>query len=107
MHTDTSLPCVPELGVDLPVGQAEQPSAVGAVVELLYVPTGHGKQESYPIPEYLPATQSEHVTVPVALYMIIHTESRYTQTYNRVSRHFRERWIQSYSIHISGIAQVG
>ena len=34
---------------------------------------------------------------PVALYMIIHTESRYTQTYNRVWRHIRERWIQSYA----------
>ena len=70
MHTDASSPCVPELGVDLPVGQAEQPCAVGAVVELMYVPTGHGKQESYPIPEYLPATQSEHVALdaaPVAL----------------------------------------
>ena len=66
VHTDASLPCVPDFGVDLPVGQAEQPSAVGAVVELLYVPTGHGKQESYPIPEYLPATQSEHVALDVA-----------------------------------------
>ena len=63
VHTDASSPCVPELGVDLPVGQAEQPS-VAAVV--LYVPTGHGKQETYPIPEYLPATQSEHVALDVA-----------------------------------------
>ena len=46
MHTDASSPCVPELGVDLPVGQAEQPFAVGAVKVLLYVPTGHKKQES-------------------------------------------------------------
>ena len=59
---------------------------------------------------YLPATQSEHVALDVAavaLSLIIHTESRYTQTYNRVWRHSRERWIQSYNIHTSGIAQVG
>ena len=59
---------------------------------------------------YLPATQSKHVALDVAavaLYMFIHTEARYTQIYNRVSRHFRVRWIQSYSIYISGMAQVG
>ena len=32
---------------------------------------------------YLPATQSEHVALD-ALSLIIHTESRYKQTYNRV-----------------------
>ena len=70
MHTEASLPCVPELAVDLPVGQTEQPLADEAVVELLYVPAGHAKQAPYSIPEYLPATQSEHValdTAPVAL----------------------------------------
>ena len=47
---------------------------------------------------YLPATQSEHVAAPELVEaMIIHTESRYTHTYNRVSRHIRERWIQSYT----------
>ena len=66
LHTKESLPCVPELAVDLPVGQALQPPAVAAVVELLYVPTGHGKQISYPIPEYLPATHSEHMALDVA-----------------------------------------
>ena len=44
MHTEASLPFVPELAVDLPVGQTEQPTAVEAVVELLYVPAGHAKQ---------------------------------------------------------------
>ena len=73
LHTEESLPCVPELAVDLPVGQALQPPAVTAVVELLYVPAGHGKQISYPIPEYLPATQSEHVALD-ALLMIIHRD---------------------------------
>ena len=57
---------------------------------------------------YLPATQSEHVAAPELIITIItYTESRYTQTYNRVWRHFRDRWIQAYNIHRSGIAQVG
>ena len=43
---------------------------------------------------YLPVTQSEHVALdvaPVALYMIIQIESRYTHAYIRVCRHIRER----------------
>ena len=98
LHTEASLPCVPE-SVDLPVGQTEQPLVDEAELVLLYVPGGHAIHSVYPNREYLPAiVQSKHVALdvaPVALYMIIHTESRYTQTYNRVSRYFRDRWIQS------------
>ena len=68
LHTEASLPCVPESVVDLPVGHAEQPFVDEAELELLYVPGGHAIHSVYPAPEYLPAiVQSEHVTVPVAL----------------------------------------
>ena len=74
--------------MDLPVGHTEQPLADEAVLKLLYVPAGHGIHASYPALEYLPAiVQSEHVALdvaPVALFIVIHTESRYTHTSNRV-----------------------